>query len=203
MLKENTRSRRQAREARLPLVAEYYKRGYSIRKIREEVNARLDMSVSVPTIHKDIKYLLAEWRSLRIANTDDMVSLELERIDQCLVELWDQWEKSKENYMKDRNKRVGIPVPKDKDKDGNTGSGENTEIVTVKRENSTENVVALGNPAYMAEIRQQLIERRKLLGLYENRLDITSGGQPLNQRFQIEVITKPEEVEESTDNTGI
>lgn len=32
--------------------------------------------------------------------------------------------------------------------------------------------------------------------------DITTNGQPLNQSFQIEVITKPEDVE-STDNTGI
>lgn len=164
MLSENTRSRRQAREARLPLVSEYYKKGYSIRKIREEVNARLDLNVSVPTIHKDIKLLLSEWRESRLDNIDDLISLELARIDDCLVELWDQWEKSKENYLREHNKRVGVPVPVT-DENGQP-DGEQTEIVTVKRENSTENVVALGNPAYMAEIRQQLVERRKLLGLY-------------------------------------
>lgn len=36
----------------------------------------------------------------------------------------------------------------------------------MKRQQNETNIVVCGNPAYMAEIRQQLVERRKLLGLY-------------------------------------
>lgn len=38
------------------------------------------------------------------------------------------------------------------------------------------NVVGLGNPAYISEIRQQLAERRKLLGLYAPEKKDISGG---------------------------
>ncbi len=158
MLTENNRSRKQAREFRLPIVSELYKKGYPLRKIREEVNSRCDMNVSLPTIHKDVKFLLSEWRNCRLENIDDLVNLELARIDDCLVELWEQWEKSKENYTKVSNSRVGIPIDSEE--------GEEAKISTVRRQQTDMNVVACGNPAYMAEIRQQLIERRKLLGLY-------------------------------------
>lgn len=205
MLKENNRARVQAREARLPIVAELYKKGLSIRAIREEVNRRLDMGVSVRTIHNDIKLLLKEWRDSRIGDIDELVSLELERINDCVAELWDQWEKSKENYKRVTNSRVGVPselMDNGKKKKGRRGgdavdSEEENKIVTVKNEQSDTNVVALGNPAYMAEIRQQLAERRKLLGLYDNssRVDITSGGKPIDTHFQIEIIRHREQVE--------
>lgn len=205
MLKENNRARVQAREARLPIVAELYKKGLSIRAIREEVNRRLEMGVSVRTIHNDIKLLLKEWRDSRIGDIDELVSLELERINDCVAELWDQWEKSKENYKRVTNSRTGVPSElmdwrKKKGKNGGGDDGEEggeNKIITVKNEQSDTNVVALGNPAYMAEIRQQLSERRKLLGLYDNssRVDITTGGKPIDTHFQIEVIRHREEVD--------
>jgi hypothetical protein len=205
MLKENNRARVQAREARLPIVAELYKKGLSIRAIREEVNRRLDMSASVRTIHNDIKLLLKEWRDSRIGDIDELVSLELERINDCVAELWDQWEKSKSDYKRVTNSRTGVPSElmdgrKKKGKNGGGDDGEEGEenkIITVKNEQSDTNVVALGNPAYMAEIRQQLSERRKLLGLYDNssRVDITTGGKPIDTHFQIEVIRHREEVD--------
>lgn len=205
MLKENNRARVQAREARLPIVAELYKKGLSIRAIREEVNRRLEMGVSVRTIHNDIKLLLKEWRDSRIGDIDELVSLELERINDCVAELWDQWEKSKENYKRVTNSRTGVPseLMDGRKKKGKNGGGDDGEeggenkIITVKNEQSDTNVVALGNPAYMAEIRQQLSERRKLLGLYDNssRVDITTGGKPIDTHFQIEVIRHREEVD--------
>ncbi len=160
----NTSKRNHIKEARKEIIAPLYKRGWSIRKIAEEVRTRLDTSCSTRTIWNDINELLQEWREARITDTDDRVQLELERIDDTVRELWEQWDKSKENYVRERNKRVGVPVPQT-DENGQP-VGEATEIVTVKRENYSENIVGLGNPAYIAEIRQQLAERRKLLGLY-------------------------------------
>lgn len=157
----NTSKRNHIKQGRMVIVADLYKRGWSIKRITNEVKARMNTTCSTRTVWNDIQTLLDEWRETRINDVDQRLQLELERIDDCISELWEQWDKSKENWVREYNKRVGMPVPAD----GN-GGGEQTEIQTVRRENTTENVVGLGNPAYMAEIRKQLEERRKLLGLY-------------------------------------
>jgi hypothetical protein len=166
------RRRRQVREARLNIVAPLYKKGYTVRKIREEVMRRLNLTAySLSTVQSDINTLLKEWREYRLTNTEDLVQLELARIDDTVRELWEQWEKSKEDYIKTHRKRKGAPVRNDEQQDGNNGEGN---IRTYSIEEDTSNVVGLGNPAYIAEIRQQLMERRKLLGLYApEKKDIT------------------------------
>lgn len=161
------------------IVAELYKKGWNIRRIAEEVRSRLNTTCSTRTVWNDVQDLLKEWRETRIDDMDARLQLELERIDDCVSELWEQWEKSKEDWIREHNKKVGVPVPS-KDEEQASGDGA-TEIVTVRRENMTENVVGLGNPAYIAEIRNQLAERRKLLGLYAaTRTEITGkDGTPL------------------------
>lgn len=173
--KRNTQRRNHLKEGRKAIEAPLYKRGWSIARIAEEVRTRLNTTCSTRTIWNDINELLDEWRAVRVQDVDQRLQLELERIDDAVSELWDQWEKSKEDWIREHNRRVGIPAG-----DGNSG-GEAPEIVTVKRENTTENVVGLGNPAYIAEIRQQLAERRKLLGLYAaTKTEVTGkDGSPL------------------------
>lgn len=164
----NTQARKHIKEGRMVIVAELYKRGWSIAKIAKEVKTRLDLpSCSTRTIWRDIKDLLAEWRSQRFEDINDAVTLELARIDDIISELWEQWEKSKEDYIRERKSKIGVP----------NGS----EIKTERLMNDTTNVIGLGNVAYMAEIRQQLVERRKLLGLYAaEKTEITGkGGTPL------------------------
>ncbi len=163
----NTTKKNHIKQGRMVIVADLYKRGWSVRKIAEEVRSRLNTTCSTRTIWNDIQDLLEEWRSTRIDDVDHRLQLELERIDDAVCELWQQWDKSKENWIREYNKRIGVPMPVDDEKaaPGSQPQGE-TEIVTVKRENTTENVVGLGDPRYIAEIRQQLAERRKLLGLY-------------------------------------
>lgn len=177
--KRNTQRRNHLKEGRKEIEAPLYKRGWSIAKIAEEVCRRLNTTCSTRTVWNDINELLEEWRSARISDVDQRLQLELERIDDAVAELWEQWDKSKEDWIREHNKRIGVPVPVN---DGQQQqNGENTEIVTVKRENLTENVVGLGNPAYIAEIRQQLTERRKLLGLYAaTKTEVTGkDGSPL------------------------
>lgn len=177
MTNTNHAKRRHIKEGRKVIVAELYKRGWSVRSITQEVRTRLNTTCSTRTVWNDINELLDEWRAVRINDVDARLQLELERIDDAVRELWEQWEKSKEDYTRERNKRIGVPVPSG---DGE-GGGEATEIVTVKREAVTENTVGLGNPAYIAEIRQQLMERRKLLGLYAaTKTELTGkDGSPL------------------------
>ena len=150
------RRKQQIRQARLEIVSELYKRGYSLRKITAEVKRRLNIpKLAVSTTYNDVQTLLKEWRESRIANIDQALQLELERIDDTTAELWEQWDKSKTETQKTTPTRSGRIKGK-----GNAG------IETDAVSESRTKVGGLGNPAYIAEIRQQLIERRKLLGLY-------------------------------------
>lgn len=140
-------------------MAGMYKRGYSFRKIQSEVLKRLDLSsYSLATVHKDVQSLLEEWRENRLEDMDAALTLELERIDETCRELWEQWEKSKTDYNKTQRKQKGSPT-----RDKETGQ---TSIKTYQTERTETEVIMLGDPSYIAEIRKQLAERRKLLGLY-------------------------------------
>lgn len=164
------KKQRQMKLARLEIVAQLFKRGYSRRKIREEVKNRLDLkSYSLGTVQSDVQTLLAEWREDRIENTDDLVQLELERIDDACRELWAQWEKSKEDYTQQTRRQKGSPQ-----RDGQTGQ---TSIRTFQTERTEKDVAGLGDVSYIIEIRRQLEERRKLLGLYApEKKDINANG---------------------------
>ena len=173
MSKAQQQRRNQFKTARLEIVSQLYKRGYSIRNIRAEVMRRLDLaSYSTQTVHRDVQTLLKEWRESRLEDMDDALQLELTRIDDTVRELWEQWEKSKEDYTKTQRKRKGAPA-RNANQDNNSGEGG---IRTFSVEEKTQEVIGLGNPAYISEIRQQLMERRKLLGLYApEKRDIQGG----------------------------
>lgn len=159
MSEAQQRRRRQLKISRLEIVSSLYKRGYSIRKIQAEVMKRLCLTTySTATVKRDIDTLLVEWRESRLEDMDMALQLELERIDETVAELWEQWEKSKQDYTKTTSKRKGKPV-----KDEKTGKGA---LKTYQKEEIEAEIIRLGDTSYIAEIRQQLIERRKLLGLY-------------------------------------
>lgn len=156
---QNIRTARQIREARLEVVAELYKRGYTFRKIRAETMARMNLpTYSLSTVKTDIGILLKEWRESRLNDMDAALTLELARIDETIQELWSQWERSKVDYQKMVEKRKGAPVRNE----NNTGEG----IRTYNIERTETAIVMLGDVSYISEIRAQLAERRKLLGLY-------------------------------------
>lgn len=168
MSKMQTQRRNQAKLARLEIVSQLYLRQHSVRQIREEVMKRLDLkSYSVATVQNDIKSVLKELQEARLDNAEYAVQLELERIDETCRELWSQWEKSKEDYTRSEKKRKGVPQFGDPAGNGKTK--------TTSIETKEQKVVGLGNVAYIAEIRQQLQERRKLLGLYAPEKKEVSG----------------------------
>lgn len=118
---------------------------------------RLDLrTYSTYTVQQDIKTILEELQQQRLDNAEYAVQAELERIDETCRELWEQWEKSKADIVRTVRKRKGVP------KFGDDGGKSKTTSIETREQN----VVGLGNVAYIAEIRQQLQERRKLLGLY-------------------------------------
>ena len=169
MSKAQDKKKNQVKLARLEIVSNLYKRGYSYRKIKEEVMKRLDLQTySLQTAQRDIQTLLDEWRESRLEDTDELVTLELARIDDTCRELWEQWEKSKTDYNKTQRKQKGSPS-----RDAETGQ---TSIRTYQTERTETEAVCLGDPSYIAEIRKQLEERRKLLGLYAPEKKELSGG---------------------------
>ncbi|MDR1340820.1 MAG: hypothetical protein LBK58_12315 [Prevotellaceae bacterium] len=145
-------------DSRLEIIAPLFRRCCTYREIQSEVMARLNLkSYSLSTVKDDIERLLDRWREQEISDVNDRVNLELVRIDEAVRELWEQWEKSKEDYKKTSNKRKGKPLE---------AKNKETGIRTIEREIQETEMRCLGDVSYIAEIRAQLAERRKLLGLY-------------------------------------
>ena len=166
MSKMQTQRRNQAKLARLEPVPQMFLRQYTVRQIRAEVMKRLNLSTySTATVQNDIKTVLEELQQQRLDNAEYALQLELERIDETCRELWAQWEKSKEDYVRTMKKRKGVPQFGDEG-----GKSKTTQIET--REST---VIGLGNVSYISEIRAQLQERRKLLGLYAPEKKEVSG----------------------------
>lgn len=166
MSKMQNQRRNQAKIARLEIVSQMFLRQHTVRQIRAEVMKRLNLSTySIATVHNDIKTVLEELQQERLDNAEYALQLELERIDETCRELWAQWEKSKEDYVRTMKKRKGVPTFGDEG-----GRSKTTQI-----ENRESTFIGFGNVAYIAEIRQQLQERRKLLGLYAPEKKEVSG----------------------------
>lgn len=166
MSKMQNQRRNQAKTARLEIVSQMFLRQHTVRQIRAEVMKRLNLSsYSTATVQNDIKTVLEELQQQRLDNAEYALQLELERIDETCRELWAQWKKSKEDYVRTMKKRKGVPQFGDEG-----GKSKTTQIET--REST---VIGLGNVAYISEIRAQLQERRKLLGLYAPEKKEVSG----------------------------
>lgn len=167
MSKMQNQRRTQIQQARLEIVSQMYLKQHTVRQIQAEVMKRLDLKTySTATVHSDIQRCLEEWRQDRVDNVELRVEAELQRIDMTCRELWEQWEKSKEDYVRTKKKRKGVPQFGD--------SGGTSKTISIESTEST--VVGLGNVAYIAEIRAQLQEARKLLGLYAPEKREVSGG---------------------------
>lgn len=191
------KKQKQLKVARLEIVAEMYKKGNSIRKIQAEVMRRLDLATyGLSTVHRDVQTLLKEWRDSRVNDMDLALQLELERIDHNVRELYEQWDKSKTDYTKTSKKQKGLPKASDK--------GGEERLHTFQVEQTNTETICLGDPAYMGEIRKQLAERRKLLGLYApERKELTGkdGKDLMSDPILIEIIDNRDKVDaEDTDN---
>lgn len=189
MAKLNPQKKAQATKlARLQIVGKLYLRGHSYRAIREEVMRRLALnSYSLQTVKADIDTLLREWKEERIEDTDAAVSLELARIDATVAELWSQWEKSKQDSEKTATRKRGAPS-----RGGAKGDGT---LETQFIEETRANVQGLGNVSYIAEIRQQLTERRKLLGLYSPEKRAITEEVTITQKLPCEMSVEEIEAE--------
>lgn len=150
------------------VVGELYKKGYSMREIREEVLRRGEKETySLRTVKNDVDTLLAEWRSTRIEDMDLAIQLELERIDKQIRELWEAWDKSKTDHKSKSKKQSGIAARGGKAVGpGGDIKDADAKIQTTAIEQTEKEEINFGDARYQAEITKLGVERRKLLGLY-------------------------------------
>jgi hypothetical protein len=186
-------------ESRLEIIAPLFRRCCTFREIQREVMGGLNLkSYSLSTVKGDVDRLLARWRECELMDTSDRVNLELSRIDEAVKELWEQWEKSKENYKKTSSKRKGKPLESENKK---------SKLQTIEREVQETDMRCLGDVSYISEIRAQLAERRKLLGLYapEKREVTGKDGKDLAMEpITIEIIDSRDKVDaKDTDNGSV
>lgn len=110
---------RKKREARLVIVAKLYSKGVSYSRIRSEVMARLNLETySKATVHKDVSFLLEEWREAHKLEIDESKTLFLERNRQHYEELREEWERSREKTSLVSVKEKGLNLKRKKDADG-------------------------------------------------------------------------------------
>ncbi|MCZ2480018.1 hypothetical protein [Aquirufa nivalisilvae] len=171
------------KQARLEVVAKFYKRGYTYEQIIEELAKKEpSLKCSKATIHKDVHLLLKEWQKERISDIDPLIQLELQRIDDACKVLWKAWDKSCEDHKLSSSKVNFVQNGSDDSADSNANSTSKRKIKSMSKEKTEKEQINFGDPRYISEIRAQLIERRKLLGLYapEKREFTGKDGMPLN-----------------------
>lgn len=168
------RKKKIMRETRLPIIARLMATGMTMRKMAVILNDTLqpEKNIAVGTVGTDVQYLLKEWRDQRVKDVDLVIQAQLEIIDHCIAELFDQWEKSKTDFTETHTKQIGAPAQ--------GGAG----ITASRVEKATNTKVVFGDPRYIAEIRALLDQRNKLLGIYPaEKKDITSKGESIAGGF--------------------
>lgn len=164
----NNNKRRKVKASRLVIVSRGLKDGLSYQDISELVSRELGIKApSKSTIHNDVQTLLKDWRETNVHNMHELITLELARIDATIVELWDAWRKSKEDQTVNSKKEKGVLLPNGRKVISDDGDLVNERsIKTIAAERMEKDEIGYGDVRYITEIRHQLIERRKILGIY-------------------------------------
>jgi hypothetical protein len=158
-----------AKQARIVVVAELFRRGYTYREIQSEVMHRLSLSTySLDTVTKDIRALLGEWKEERLGDTEIYVQIELQRNQEQMKEAWLAWEKSKVDFkQKSTTKRGSVKA----------ATEQQTEQLKINAVEQTEHDhITWGDPRYLAELRALADQRCKLLGLFVDKKEISGRG---------------------------
>lgn len=144
------------REKRKPIVIEFKLMGSSFTQIGVKCAEILGLAKPVPhqTIIADWELIQAEWRAERVQSIDEVRDAELKAIEHLIHTCYNAWFKTITDNDKKSLKKKGLPI------------GENGKITTKEIEEVISNNINYGNVAYLAEIRANQIERRKILGVY-------------------------------------
>ena len=170
MPRGNNNKRREQRimmQQRMQIVAPLWRKSWTLKEIREEVMKRLGLETySIKCVHTDVQRLIKEWQEERLENTEDKITAELARIDLVIKEAWLMWEKSKQDYKRKSQMQEGKPR-----KDPN---GQQISVDTIKAMMWDAEQRGSGDPRYLDVILRAMQQRCKLLGLDQQRIDISA-----------------------------
>lgn len=170
MPRGNNNKRREQRimmQQRMQIVAPLWRKSWTLKEIREEVMKRLGLETySIKCVHTDVQRLIKEWQEERLENTEDKITAELARIDLVIKEAWQMWEKSKQDYKRKSQMQEGKPR-----KDPN---GQQISVDTIKAMMWDAEQRGSGDPRYLDVILRAMQQRCKLLGLDQQRIDISA-----------------------------
>lgn len=148
-------------------IANMYLRGYS----QMAIAAELDISQS--TVSRDIKHLFNEWLDAAAVNFDEAKARELARIDNLEVEAWQQYEASKEDFVRTVQERSGANLTEDQ-------KGKVTKVRLTKEQR-------LGDVKYLNVIEWCINKRVEILALVVKRHELTGqNGGPLTVKVVYE-----------------
>ena len=153
-------------QQRMQIVAPLWRQSWTLNEIREEVMKRLGLKTySLKCVYTDVQRLLKEWQEERLENTEDKITAELARIDLVIKEAWQMWEKSKQDYNSKRQVQEGKPR---QDESGQIS------VDTIKAMMWDAEERGCGDPRYLDIILKAMQQRCKLLGLDQQRIDISA-----------------------------
>jgi predicted transcriptional regulator len=132
------------------------------------------LGLSQPTVSRDIKLLIEEWKVERVYDINEAKARELAKVDNLELEYWDAWRRSQENAEKETKKAVQDAKGKPRQEVQKVTEGQ------------------VGDPRFLTGV-QWCIERRCLiLGVdAPKKTDLTSGGKSLTPETM-----KPSEIAE-------
>ena len=150
----------------------------------DQIDIGIALGFSQSQVSRDLKALRKQWQESAHDDTGEMIAIELKKIDNLERVAWRAWNKSIEDTRKKKAaQRTGGP------------GGE----MKMKQE---EEVIMLGNPAYLRQIEACIKRRCELLGLDAPKrinhdfegipgLDINADGHVIDDE---EIVTSEEEM---------
>jgi len=157
-------------------VAKLYLEGYNQYQIGDMLN------ITQSCVSKDMVKNREQWKSSASSDIKELTLNELAKIDNLEQTYWKAWEKSCEDYQEKSIKAI----KKGKKKIKGDNDNKPTSI-----EQTTKDVKANGNPAYLTGIQNCIDKRCKILGIDAPQKIDVSGTQTINN-----VTVTPEEVKE-------
>ena len=158
------RKRQMEIEVRLNIIAPLYLKGWTEKEITNEVRRVIDRP-TYNQAHADIQRLLQCWRSERLTDVDDKITMGVRRLNNVIKGAWEAWERSKEDYHERKQLQYGMPKMDEK---GVRQVG----ITTIKAMMSDAEKRGIGDPRYLDVILRAEGQLCKLLGLDKIQLNI-------------------------------
>lgn len=134
--------------------------------LREWTQPRIaaELGISQPTVCRDIAAIEADWRRAALDDIEAVKQRTIRQLEHVITEAFDQWERSKLDAVElvDEGLRP----------DGmNEAPGDDEEVIQsveelIGRKRRVKRNGQCGDPRYLAQIKDALAERSKLLGLH-------------------------------------